>query len=91
MIIDFHLTLVLVATGDLSAIFPGMDQNFSKEIEDESNTYFQRIYNQPPGTAMSIDEVLDMLKKFKDATSKKERVMYTLLGVNFNPVVVLAQ
>ena len=65
---------VLVATGDLSGVFPGMEQNFSKEIEDESNTYFQRIYNQPPGTAMSIDEVLDMLKKFKDASSKKERV-----------------
>ena len=52
-----------------------MDQNFSKEIEDESNTYFQRIYNQPPGTAMSIDEILEMLKKFKDAASKKERVL----------------
>ena len=64
-----------VATGDLSAIFPDMDQNFSKEIEDESNTYFQRIYNQPPGTAMSIDEILEMLKKFKDAASKKERVL----------------
>ena len=59
-----------------------MDQNFSKEIEDESNTYFQRIYNQPPGTAMSINEVLDMLKKFKDSASKKERVFLLLLNGN---------
>eukprot|EP00794_Sanderia_malayensis_P019065 gene19065-20980_t len=65
-----------IAIGDLSAVFPGMDQNFSKEIEDESNTYFQRIYNQPPGTSMSIDEVLDMLKRFKDSPVKKERDVF---------------
>ena len=68
------VTSFSVTTGDLSAVFPGMDQNFSKEIEDESNTYFQGIYNQPPGTSMSIDEVLEMLKRFKDSVVKKERV-----------------
>ena len=53
-------------SGDGSSIFPAVNQQFSKEIEDEANSYFQRIYNHPPHpTNISIDEVLDMLKRFK--------------------------
>ena len=59
---------------DMSIIFPEMSQQFSKEIEDEANSYFQRIYNHPPHPTISIDEVLEMLKKFKDSPVKKERV-----------------
>ena len=51
-----------------------MDQSFTKEVEDEANSYFQRIYNHPPNPTISIDEVLEMLKKFKDSPVKKERV-----------------
>jgi CCR4-NOT transcription complex subunit 1 len=40
-------------------------QQFSKEVEDKANSYFQQIYNQPPHPTMSIDEVLEMLKRFK--------------------------
>jgi len=64
------------AAGDISAVVPGMDQNFSKEVDDEANSYFQRIYNQPPNPTMSIDEVLDMLKRFKDSLHKKERDVF---------------
>ena len=60
--------------GDISSIFPDIQQQFSKEVEDEANSYFQRIYNQPPTPTMSIDEVLDMLKRFKDSPDKKEKV-----------------
>ncbi|XP_065678715.1 CCR4-NOT transcription complex subunit 1 isoform X1 [Hydra vulgaris] len=62
--------------GDISAVVPGMDQTFSKEVDDEANSYFQRIYNQPPNPTMSIDEVLAMLKRFKDSTEKKERDVF---------------
>ena len=51
-----------------------MDQSFTKEVEDEANSYFQRIYNHPPNPTISIDEVLEMLRKFKDSPVKKERV-----------------
>ena len=61
-------------TGDMSSVLPAMNQQFSKEIEDEANSYFQRIYNHPPHPTISIDEVLDMLKRFKDSPNKKERV-----------------
>ena len=47
---------------------------FSKEVEDEANTYFQRIYNPPPNTGMTIDEALQMLRRFKDSTVKREKV-----------------
>ena len=53
-------------------IFPGMEQQFEsfpKEIDDEANSYFQKIYNK----TMSIPAVLDMLKRFQDSTVKKER------------------
>ena len=58
----------------MSSIFPAVNQQFSKEIEDEANSYFQRIYNHPPHPTISIDEVLEMLKRFKDSPVKKERV-----------------
>ena len=63
-----------VSTADVSQVWPGMDQTFTKEVEDEANSYFQRIYNHPPNPTISIDEVLEMLKKFKDSPVKKERV-----------------
>ncbi|KAK3085676.1 hypothetical protein FSP39_006989 [Pinctada imbricata] len=63
-------------SGDMSSIFPDISQNFSKEVEDEANSYFQKIYNQPPHPTMSIDDVLDMLKRFKDSPNRKEKDVY---------------
>lgn len=60
----------------MSNIFPEMAQTFSKEVEDRANTYFQQIYNQPPAPTMSIDEVLTMLKSFKDSHDKTNRVSH---------------
>lgn len=56
-----------------SNLFPDIAPNVSKDIEDEANSYFQRIYNHPPHPTLSIDEVLDMLKRFQDSPSKRER------------------
>lgn len=64
------------AAGDISAVVPGMDQNFSKEVDDEANSYFQKIYNSPPNPTMSIEEVLEMLRRFKDSNDKKERDVF---------------
>jgi CCR4-NOT transcription complex subunit 1 len=61
---------------ETSNLFPDISQNVSKEIEDEANGYFQRIYNHPPHPTLSIDEVLDMLKKFQDSSIKRERDVF---------------
>lgn len=58
---------------------PEMAGQYSKEVEDEANTYFQKIYNQPPVPTLSIEEVLDMLKKFKDSTVKREREVFSCM------------
>ena len=63
-------------SGDMSSIFSDISQQFSTEVEDEANSYFQRIYNQPPHPTMSIDEVLDMLKRFKDSPNRREKDVY---------------
>lgn len=60
-----------------SNLFPEIAPNVSKDIEDEANSYFQRIYNHPPHPTLSIDEVLDMLKRFQDSPSKREREVGT--------------
>lgn len=66
-------------------LFPDIPQNVSKEIEDEANNYFQRIYNHPPNPTLSIDEVLAMLKRFQDSPSKREKevcyIFYILIYV----------
>ena len=59
---------------DITAVLPGVNQSFPGDVEAEANSYFQKIYNQPPNQTMTIDEVLEMLKKFKDSSSKKEKV-----------------
>ncbi|XP_055890770.1 CCR4-NOT transcription complex subunit 1-like isoform X2 [Biomphalaria glabrata] len=64
---------------DMSNIFPEMTQTFSKEVEDKANTYFQQIYNQPPAPTMSIDEVLAMLKNFKDSMDKTNRDVFACM------------
>jgi len=46
------------------------EQTFSKEVDDKANSYFQAIYNR----GMSVDRLLDELKKFKDSPLKKDRV-----------------
>lgn len=56
-----------------ATLFPEMSQNVSKEVEDEANSYFQRIYNHPPHPTLSIDEVLDMLQKFQESPVRRER------------------
>lgn len=68
----FHL----VSTGDnaLSSNPGDLNCQVSKDIEDEANSYFQRIYNHPPHPTLSIDEILDLLKKFQDSPIKRERV-----------------
>ncbi|XP_011335843.1 CCR4-NOT transcription complex subunit 1 isoform X2 [Ooceraea biroi] len=64
---------------ETSNLFPDMGQNVSKEVEDEANSYFQRIYNHPPHPTLSIDEVLDMLKKFQDSGSRREREVFNCM------------
>lgn len=64
---------------ETSNLFPDMGQNVSKEVEDEANSYFQRIYNHPPHPTLSIDEVLDMLKKFQDSGIRREREVFNCM------------
>ena len=61
-------------SADISSIWPDLGATFPAEIDDEANSYFQQIYNQPPNPVMSVDEVLQMLKRFKDSQAKKEQV-----------------
>ncbi|KAK4336975.1 hypothetical protein RND71_044194 [Anisodus tanguticus] len=57
-----------------------LDQKVAPEIEKEADTYFQRIYNQSSNGSMTVDEVLDMLKRFQDSPNKRERqVAYCML------------
>jgi CCR4-NOT transcription complex subunit 1 len=47
-----------------------------KDIEDEANSYFQRIYNLAPHNSLSIDEVLETLKRFQESPVKREREVF---------------
>uniref|UniRef100_T1GJ19 CCR4-Not complex component Not1 C-terminal domain-containing protein n=1 Tax=Megaselia scalaris TaxID=36166 RepID=T1GJ19_MEGSC len=57
-------------------VLPELNQQVSKEVEDEANSYFQRIYNHPPHPTLSIDEVLDMLQRFKEYQGCREQEVY---------------
>ena len=74
--INYLLPFTYTATtgNDITSVLPGVNQSFPSDVESEANSYFQKIYNQPPNPTMTIDEVLEMLKNFKDSPSKKEKV-----------------
>ncbi|KAG8177929.1 hypothetical protein JTE90_000793 [Oedothorax gibbosus] len=60
--------------GDVGAILTETGGPVSKEIEDEANGYFQRIYNHSaPHASLPIEDVLDMLKKFQESPVQRER------------------
>ena len=56
----------------------GPAQQFSKDVEDEANSYFQRIYNTSGSSQHSaitiVEQVLEMLKNFKDSHSDRDKV-----------------
>ena len=59
-----------IGAGEAFPSLFGTDQSFPKEVDDKANNYFQAIYNR----GMSVDRLLDELKKFKDSPNKKDRV-----------------
>lgn len=67
------------AFGDLASIFPDVQQSVSPEIEKEADTYFQRIYNQSAAGSMSIDDVLEMLRRFQDSSNQREKEVFTCM------------
>lgn len=72
---------VTASVGGVASNAPPMplpsSQQFSKEVEDEANSYFQRIYNTP-GTsqhsAITIEQIIDILKNLKDSPHEKDKV-----------------
>jgi hypothetical protein len=65
-------TLLQVRSGNIASLFPEAERAMSREVEDEANSYFQRIYNHPPHPTLSIDEVLELLKKFQTSGGQRE-------------------
>ena len=70
-----------VRAGNLAGIFSDINGPVSREVEDEANTYFQRIYNQPPHQ-ISIDEVLELLKKFQSSGVQREQDVFNCMIKN---------
>ncbi|KAI2797076.1 CCR4-NOT transcription complex subunit 1 [Blomia tropicalis] len=58
---------------------PNIGQEFSKEIEEEADSYFQKIYNQDQPDSLSIDQVLEMLKKFQESQNKREKEVFACM------------
>ena len=41
-----------------------------------------QIYNQPPNPTLTIDEVLELLKKFQDSAVQREREVFSCMIKN---------
>merc|ERR550519_2385491 len=70
-----------VRSGNMAGIFPEVTGPVSREVEDEANTYFQRIYNHPP-QQISIDEVLELLKNFQNSGAQREQDVFNCMIKN---------
>lgn len=81
-----------VSMDNFHSFVPDADVNFPKEVEDEADSYFQKIYNTDEKNSMTIDEVLAMLAQFKDSPKNKERDIFRCMIRNlFKEFPFLAQ
>jgi hypothetical protein len=77
-----------VRSGNIASLFPEAERAMSREVEDEANSYFQRIYNHPPHPTLSIDEVLELLKKFQTSGGQRETdVFFCMIKAGGVPLV----
>jgi len=53
-------------------------EGFSGDVEEETNAYFQRIYN----SQQSIEEVVQMLQKFKSSAKVREQQIFACMVHN---------
>jgi len=81
--------LLLTGPASSAASQPGTSlgqRQFAKDVEDEANSYFQRIYNTSGSSQHSavtiIEQVLEMLKNFKDSPSDRDKVMADSLFIS---------
>ncbi|GIY40367.1 CCR4-NOT transcription complex subunit 1 [Caerostris extrusa] len=68
--------------GEVGQILTDSSGPVSKDIEDEANSYFQRIYNHSAQASLPIEEVLDMLKRFQESPIQREREVCTCMIKN---------
>ncbi len=71
-----------IRQGNIAQIFPDMAGPIPREVEEEANRYFQQIYNHPSQPTLTIDEVLDLLKKFQESGVQRERDVFTCMIKN---------
>jgi len=48
------------------------------DLEDEVDKYFEHIYNVAPRPSLSVDEALDILKRYQKSPVERERVIFLM-------------
>jgi len=72
-----------IRTGNIAQIFPeGSSGAIPRDVEDEANSYFQKIYNVPPHPTLTIDQVLELLKKFQESEVKRDNEIFNCMIKN---------
>lgn len=85
MVVGFgHGNKIIVFSVDYNSfVDSNMPVSVPKDIEDEADSYFQRIHNLAPHESIKIDEVLEILKRLKESTIAHERVIIIFIHLNF--------
>jgi hypothetical protein len=73
---------IRAGVSNISALFPDIAGPIPREVEDEANSYFQRIYNHPPNPTLTIDEVLEFLRRFQDSGVQREKDVFNCMIKN---------
>ncbi|XP_043271972.1 CCR4-NOT transcription complex subunit 1-like [Venturia canescens] len=68
----------LPVSGTLDVV-PNMARTVLEDIENEANSYFQRIYNNPPQPTLSIDEILDVMIKLRESKAERENKIFNCM------------
>lgn len=52
---------------------------YSDDVEEEANSYFQKLYCQSPQDCLSVQALLDKFKKFKVSSDHRDKAVYSCM------------
>ncbi|EFO98457.1 CRE-LET-711 protein [Caenorhabditis remanei] len=71
---------VAAATAQQTSMDDFSSMTFAEDIQEEANSYFEKIYSV--NNAMSVDTLIDLLKKFKAGNDRRERFVLACVVKN---------
>src|SRR5699024_2054768 len=67
---------IVYNTTNPEEFFYQTDMNFDKDVEDEADIYFQKLYNQDQPDCININQFFELLRKLHDSNVPRDNSLF---------------